>query len=701
MTIFNLGIFSSQRVRLIRQTEVAECGLASLAMIASFHGLEIDLGTMRRRFEPSMRGTSLRTLLKIADQLEFVPRPVKASLDHLEKLHLPAILHWNLNHFVVVERVTSKAAMIHDPNGRSGWMQLSEVSLHFTGVALELRPSSVFKKGVSKQRLQLSELWTHLSGIKDALAQTFLLSFVLQLLSLIAPYYLQIAVDSALPALDSNLLIVLAVGFGLVAVFGTGTTLLRAFGLLHAGTTMSIGLKSNVVRHLHRLPISWFEKRHSGDILSRVQAVGPIQKLLTEDSAVAVVDGALAIFTFCIMLYYSAALAILALIAFAIQCAIRLAFYPAQRAAEEAKIVASGREQTSQIETLRGIRTIRLFNREAYRYLMWQTLLIDVANADIRISRIVIWRSTATLLIFSLENVISIWLAISFVMKGAGFSLGMVFAFMAYKLLFTKKSEAMVDQIMSFRMLELYLSRLSDIVHAKEDVGFVDDPSAAKELFGRIELKNLSYRYSSSDPWVLYETNAVFGQGEHIAITGPSGGGKSTLVKILTGLILPTNGEVFVDGIPLKQFGLRNFQQQIAAVLQDDSLFAGSLAENIGFFDEHIDMESVVLVAKAAAIHDDIMAMHMQYETLVGDMGSTLSGGQKQRLLLARALYRKPRILIMDEGTAHLDSINEAVVDSAIKEMGITRIIIAHRKETISAASRVLLMSGGKLTEVD
>lgn len=692
-------LFSPSRIRLVRQTEVAECGIASLTMIAAYHGLDVDLGTMRRRFEPSLRGTSMRTLLEISNQLGLAPRAVKASLDHLSNLHVPAILHWNLNHYVVLERVRKGRALVHDPNGRSLWMPIEEISNHFTGIALELRPTSTFVRGSARRRLRVSELWSQISGLQSALTQTFLLSLVLQILSLVAPYYLQIAVDTALPAFDNNLLTVLALGFGLVAFISASTTLLRALSLLHAGTNVAVGLTSNVARRLFRLPIRWFETRHTGDILSRLQSVGPLQKMLTEDAVVAMVDGVLAAFTFLVMLYYSATLAIISLLAFGLHCLLRVLTYTAQREAEEAKVVAAGHEQTTQLETLRGIRTVRLFNREALRYSIWLSRFIDVTNADIRLARISIWRATASFLVYSLENIISIWLAITLVMKGVGFSLGMMFAYMAYKTLFIKNSEALIDRLMRYRMLDLHLARLSDIAHADEDDSFNTAIVPNRNIDGKIELKEIYYRYSLNDPWVINGANAVFEKGQHVAITGPSGGGKSTLIKILTGLLTPSSGEVLVDGIAIANFGLRNYQAQIAVVLQEDSLFGGSLAENIAFFEENIEMEAIVACSKAAAIHDDIAAMPMQYETLVGDMGSTLSGGQKQRLLLARALYRKPRILIMDEGTAHLDAKNEVAVQSAIREMGITRVSVAHRKETVDAASRVFVMNGGTLTE--
>lgn len=699
--MLDLGFFTRSRVRLVRQTEIAECGLASLAMVSNYHGLDIDLGTLRRRFAPSLRGAPLRSLIGLADKIGLTPLAVKLPLEELKNLHTPCILHWDMNHYVVLERVKGDKALIHNPDGRSTNMPLKEVSKHFTGVALELRPSDDFEGGKHRERLKLSQLWRRMTGLKRAIAQILVLTLVLQAYVLASPYYMQVAIDNALPALDLDLLAVLAIGFGLFTLINAGAALLRSFVLLVAGTTLGFTLASNVARRLFRLPVDWFEKRHTGDILSRFQSIGPIQTMLTQGAVAAIVDGLMAILTLALMFWYSPLLAAIAIVAFVLYGVVRAVSFSFEREAQEASIIMGGKEQSTLIETLRGMTALRLFGRETLRHALWQTKLTDSVNADVRMARIGIWQTTANTLIFGLENILTIYLAISFVIEGSGFSVGMVFAYMAYKTQFIQKSAALIDNAIEFRMLGLHLERLSDIALSDEDKSFGDSLDRETELKGRIELRDVFYRYAPSDPLVLEGVNLTIEQGEFVAITGPSGGGKSTLVKLLLGLVEPENGEVLVDGLPLNRFGYKSFHGQIAAVLQEDSLFAGTLADNIALFDESVDMERVVGAAVAASIHNDIAQMPMQYETLVGDMGSTLSGGQKQRVLLARALYRQPRILVMDEGTAHLDTEHERAVNEAISAMGITRIIIAHRKETIEAAERILVMVGGQLHTIE
>lgn len=695
----DVGMLRRKRVRLVRQTEVAECGLASVAMVANFYGMDVDLGTLRRRFQPSLRGAALKSLIAMADALGLSPRAVKLPLAQLKNLNLPAVLHWSMSHYVVLEEVRNGKALIHDPEGRSVWMRLSDVSNHFTGIALELRPTENFEPTSQRHRLRLSQLWKRITGLKQALAQTLILSVVMQAFVLASPYYMQVAVDSALPALDRDLLAVLALGFGLFTVLNTIAGLLRSFVLLSAGTSLGYGISVNIARSLFRLPVSWFEKRHVGDILSRFQSIAPIRQFMTEGAVGSVLDGSLAVLTFAAMIFYSAELALIAFTAFSLYAVVRTITFAAQRDAQEEVIVTSGREQSSMIESIRGIVTLRLYNREAQRHAFWQSRLTDATNAGINLARIGAWQAAANTLIFGIETIASVWLAIRFVIDG-GFSVGMVFAYAAYKVQFLQKGSSLIDQVIAFRMLRLHLERLSDIALERQDISFERSNMPNRDLIGRIELRDIRFRYSPAEPVILDGVSLTVEPGEHIAITGASGGGKSTLVKLILGLIEPESGEMIIDGTPIARFGYKQFHDQVGAVLQNDSLFAGSLADNIALFDECPDMERIIEAASAAALHDEILVMPMSYETLVGDMGSSLSGGQQQRLLLARALYRKPKVLLMDEGTSALDPAREQIVNAAIARLGITRIMIAHRLETILCASRVYGLQNGNLEDI-
>lgn len=691
------GLWARARVRHVRQNEIAECGLACLAMVASYHGLRVDLAVMRRRFAPSTRGTSLRALMTIADRLDLKTRAVKAELGDLGSLALPAILHWNMNHYVVLEEVKARSALVHDPGGGSRWLRLGELSRHFTGVALELEPTTSFEPGDAQQRLGLSQLWTRVKGLKRAVMQTVLLSLIIQAFALVSPYYFQLAIDSALPELNLGFLGVLALGFGLFAVLNGAATLLRSSVLLAVGSSFGYGLSSNVARRLFRLPIDWFSRRQVGDVLSRFQSVLPIRRMLAEDAPAALVDGALAALTFGLMLFYSSSLSLVAIAALLAYAMTRLMLFKPQRDAQEEMIVAAGREQSVLIESLHGIRALRLAGRETLRHAVWQSRMTEAVNGAIRYQRLTNWQTTIQTTLFAVEGVVSVWLAVGMVIRG-GFSVGMTVAFLAYKSQFLTASVSLITKASDFKMLGLHLNRLSDIALTREDFSFQPDQDPRDEVRGEIELRDVHYRYGEDDPFVLKGVNLKVAPGESVAITGPSGGGKSTLLQILLGLAEPTRGEVLVDGRALRAFGYKSYHARVAAVLQDDTLFGGSLSENISLFDEEPDPERIRACARTAAIHEDIASMPMGYETLVGEMGVALSGGQRQRVLLARALYREPRVLVMDEGTSHLDEAREKEVNRAISTMGITRVVVAHRKETIASAERVYVLEDGLLS---
>ena len=689
------GLFPRRRVKPIRQSEITECGLACLAMVANFWGHDFDLSALRRRFGVSSRGIGLKQLMETADALGLAPRPVKVGLDNLSAIQLPAILHWDMDHFVVLERVSKGRAYIVDPAQDGRWHDRESLSRHFTGVALELRPARNFQPQSEKKPLRLSQLWSGAVGLKRSIAQAAILSLVLQAHVLAAPYLLQLAVDQALPALDMDLMTVLAIGFGLFALINAGAALLRAFVLLTSGTALAFGIASNIARRLMRLPVDWFEKRSVGDVLSRFQSVIPIQRLLTESAAAALIDGVLAILTFALMLAYSPLLTMIPLASLVFYATFRWLTLPAERRAQNERIAAMGREQSTMIETLRGIVTLRLAGRETIRHAVWQNRLSEALGATYAHERIRLWQASASTLLWSLEIVAVTWLAVSMAIKG-GFTVGMIFAFLAYRMQFATATKSLIDKSTEFRMLGLHLDRLGDIALTDEDPGF-GEPAAQEQPFrGEIELRGVSFAYGIHDPEVLKGVDLQVRAGEHLAITGPSGGGKSTLTKILLGLLEPTSGEVLIDGIPLARYGRRAFRGNVAAVLQDDVLFAGTIADNVAGF-EPVDETRLFEAMRAAAIDDDVAAMPMRHLTLVGDMGSTLSGGQMQRILLARALSRGPRLLVMDEGTAHLDAAHEKEVNAAISGLGITRIVVAHRRETLAAADRVVVLEGGRI----
>jgi ATP-binding cassette subfamily B protein RaxB len=693
MQIHLLHFSSRRRTPLILQTEAAECGLACLAMVAGYHGYETDLGSLRQRFSISLKGATLKHLMQIANALNMAPRPLKLDLAHLDQLKLPAIIHWDFNHFVLLTKVGNGRVVIHDPAQGERKLTLEEFSPHFTGVALELTPTEDFEHKIEHRSVGFRQLLGRMPGLAGTVTEILILAAVLELLAIIAPLFMQLVVDNAIVSEDRDLVKALGVGFLLLAFVQVAITALRSWILVYLGTHVNLQLVINLFRHLLRLPTSFFEKRHLGDIVSRFDSLNTIQRTLTSSFLEAVLDGVMAFVTLGMMLLYSWKLALIVCIAASLYALLRLALYAPYRAASEEYIVRAAKQQTHFLETIRGIQSVKLFNRQLFRRATWQNMLIDTFNASIRSQRLTIIYQAINGLLFGIENIVVIWIGALDVLNG-GFSIGMLFAFVSYKLQFISRTGSLIDKAIEYGMLSLHRDRVADIALATPESDAQGAQFDSSKLESSIELTNVSFQYSDNEAPVLEGLNLKIEAGEFVAIVGPSGCGKTTLIKIMLGLLEPTSGEVRIGGVPLRKIGHEAYRSIIGAVMQEDQLFAGSIVENISFFDHEVDLPRVAACAALAAIHDDIAAMPMNYQTLVGDMGTVLSGGQKQRVLLARALYRQPKFLFLDEATSHLDVARERAVNEAIQQIPLTRIIIAHRPEMIAMASRIIDLGG-------
>lgn len=683
------------KLPLILQTEATECGLACIGMIAGYHGYRTDLRSMRQQFPISLKGATLTHLIKIADRLNIGTRPLKLKLDDLGLLKLPCILHWNFNHFVVLKEVHNKSITVHDPALGMRTIPLDIASKSFTGVALELWPDVSFKPQKAIQSVKLRSLTGRITGLSRSFGQILLLAASLEVFALVSPFFLQWVLDNVIVSGDRDLLTTLALGFGLLMLLQQAVSVIRGWVIMYMGTTLNVQWRANVFTHLIRLPMQYFEKRHLGDVVSRFASVDQIQHTLTTSFLEAILDGVMALVTLIVMFIYSPLLGWIAVGAMMLYGLSRWAWYRPLLNATEEQIVHSAKQQSHFLESMRGVKAIKLFQRHEERRATWLTLLVDQINADVRMQKLQLLYRLLNGLLFGVENILIIWLGATMVMDGE-FSVGMFIAFNAYKGQFDSRVSSLIDKFAEMKMLRLQGERLADIVLTPpEELNGTHDPNATLEA--DIEVVNLRYRYAEQEPYVIDGLSFKISSGESVAIIGPSGCGKTTLMNVLLGILPATEGEVLIGGVSLKQVGIDALRGMVGTVMQDDVLFAGSISENISFFDPNADQKWVEECALLAAVASEIAAMPMGYGTFVGDMGTVLSGGQKQRLLLARALYKRPRILLLDEATSHLDISREHEVNTAVKALNITRIIIAHRPETIATASRILVLGGGKL----
>lgn len=690
-------------MKLVLQTESSECGLACLAMIANHFGHHVELAELRRRFSISLKGATLQQLMRHAATINMVARPLRLEISELKNLQLPCILHWNLNHFVVLKSIHTKwngniNVTLLDPGVGERNLSLDEVSKYFTGIALELKPNESFVRTEEAKRIAIRELTGKIVGIRRAIIQIFVLAITLEIFAIVSPLFNQFVVDEVIVSGDVELLKVLVMGFALLLITQTAIGLARSWFLMRWSIDIGFQWATRVFAHLMRLPVSFFEKRHLGDIVSRFGSIAAIQSTLTGLFVESVLDGLMALLAMVMMFIYSLKLSCLVLVAVGLYAILRWMFYRPLREASRERLILSSKENSNFLETIRAITPLKLFGREVDRISRWQNLKQDVINRDIKTQKLGIIFKVSNTAISGAQALAMFYLGAELVIDRS-LSVGMLMAFTSYASTFSSRIFSLIDLFMSIKMLGLHTERLSDIVLEVPEPEVYTETDLSR-IQPSITLRDVKFRYAEGEPWILNGVNLHIPAGQSIALIGPSGCGKTTLCKIVLGLLTPTEGEVCVDNIPIQQLGLRQYREMVGTVMQDDALLAGSIFDNISFFDPLYDSERVEESAHYASIHEEIVKMPMGYQSLVGDMGSSLSGGQKQRVLLARALYKKPSVLALDEATSHLDVRNEALVSNALAKLKLTRIIVAHREETIRTAERVVQMHQGTIAEV-
>jgi ATP-binding cassette subfamily B protein RaxB len=676
-------------MQVMYQSERSECGLVSLAMIASAHGLMFDLASLRARYPVSPKGTTLKGLIDVAADLKLDTRALRCELDQIDQLRLPAILHWQMSHFVVLTARRGNKYVLHDPAIGRVTVTHAEMSNSFSGVVLEAWPGPSFQREDKRNRLRLGTVIPRTGGFASAIALSFTFALGIELIALILPILQQFIIDDVLVSADTDLLRLLAIATGIFLFGQAATAGIRAIVQRNLSSSLSVIVPSHVFQHMAALPADWFEKRSAADVINRFDSANTIHRTLTTTVVSAGIDGLVAIVALVAMALYNIYLAAIVFLAFLAYGLVRILWYNSYRHKSHGAIVQNARVQSILWETMKGIATIKLFNGLTQRrgqYIATLSQYVKIQNEIVTANSVFNFTRD---IIFAIERIAILYLGAKGVLAGQ-FSVGMLIAFLSFRQNFVTKGTSLIDTAIQFRMLGIHLDRLSDILLTEREntkkLPFIGD----RAIQGIVEVRHASFRYGEHEADVLRNCSLRVEAGEIVAIVGPSGAGKSTLFKVLTGQVEPSNGDVFIDGQSISSLGLDRLRDLIAVVRQDDMLFSGTATENIAFLDETPDHDRVREAAKKARIHDEIQKMPMGYNTLIGTLGSGLSGGQAQRMMLARALYRDPKILLLDEATSHLDVENERNVSLALKGLGITQIIIAHRPETIAKADRVI-----------
>jgi ATP-binding cassette subfamily B protein RaxB len=690
---------SGNRMPIILQNEVAECGLASLAMCFNAYGLDVSLPQLRNKYRFGKDGMSIADLSSICESEGMIGDVYELGMEHMGELGLPAILHWDLSHFVVLRKIRGKKFTIHDPAVGEITLTADEVSKHFTGYAMMIEKGQPEEFDIAKTNwekanlkaksfLTFGELFSRSHGLGKGLVNLIVLTLIAQLMVMCIPLITQVVIDDFVGAgEDSYLLHIIAGGIGLT-LFVFIVRMFRGWSSIVIGYHWHSGFSSYFFQRLVRLPVSYFESRNIADVNTKFRVLDKLKESFTEQLVDGFIDGMMSVVTIIVMFIYMPILAIISLSFFLVYIIVRVNLVNKEVRYTGTFFTESVKESHTFFETISNMLAVKLYGREGARYQQWKAFYLRKMNATVILSKLKLWYTSSNELLGQVERLIILYIGALAVIQQE-ITLGMLFAFVAYREIFSTQSKSLLDNILTFRILKVDLDRLSDIEMEDVEQNMLGDAAIKKPIDGRVRSVGLSYRFDGSRVALLENLNIIIEKGEHVVITGPSGVGKTTLIKLLAGVIEPTEGEILIDDIPLNAIGKSHYRKHVAIISQQEGLISGTLFMNIAFSDMVIDEERVYESAKRAHVFDEITNMPMQFHTIVaGSHSSSLSGGQVQRILIARALYANPSILFMDEATSALDPEMERKVVSTLSDMNITRISVAHRQETIATADR-------------
>lgn len=685
-----------RRIPFVQQLENADCGAACVAMVMQFHGSAIRLDEARQAVGVGLDGTNARAILDAVQTHGMRARGVSLDVDDLKHLPKASILHWEFNHFVVFDRVVGGHVELVDPGFGRRRVPLDQFRSSFTGVAIVIEPTAQF--GPCKPRR--SRTWDYarqLLSQRHVLSRVVWTSVLLRVLALSVPVLTALVVDRVVPRGDVHLLVVVGGGLAAALAFRMLSTLIRAHLLLQLRTNLDTRLTLGFLDHLTSLPYAFFQRRSAGDLMMRVSSNTTIRETLTSNTLSGLLDGTLVFIYLGLILVIHPSLALLTVALGVLQVSVFLLSKNRVADLMSQNLEAQARAQSYLVQVLAGIETLKVAGAEHRAVEHWSNLFVDELNVALAQGRL---RAVLDTVMGGLQAGAPM-LVLSFgaveVMNG-NLSLGSMLALNALAAGFLTPVTSLVVSLLRLQLLGSYVERIDDVWSTKRE----QDASAvraAPTLTGRISVRNVSFRYDAQSPLAIRDVSLDIHPGRCIAIVGPSGSGKSTLAKLLLGLHRPTEGEIHYDDHSLAGLDLRGIRRQLGIVPQHPFIFGRSIRENIAVADPGASLERVKRAAQLAAIHEDIAAMPMGFDSILADGGASLSGGQRQRIAMARALVHSPAIIMLDEATSALDNTAEKLVMDNLAAQSCTRIIIAHRLSTIAFADEIVVMDKGRIVE--
>ena len=680
-----------QQLSMVFQSEINECGLACLAMVSNYYGNMVELSSLRTLLGQTLTGASVNMLRRCARELKLTSRALKLELDELKQLERPAILHWDMDHFVVLQGVTRKYIQIHDPAVGIRRYTWSELDRHFSGIALELQPDQDFCADRNDNKLKLGDLLSPGQRLKTQVIQIAGLSLLIQFLILTSPLYLQLVIDQGVGKGDMDLIFGLALVFVLLVAMRVLLNYARA--VLTMGCTNNLGfqLVSDTFNHLLRLSMNYFEKRELGDITSRFNALESIKQIVTQEMVTILIDGVFSIVTLLLLFFYSPLMATQVLFAVCLFAVLRLMTLSAERNRRQEVVVLNASQQSRFMENVRSIRTIKVNDLESDRVADWEQRYANYVNAGFQLGRfqekIAGWQG----LILGVENILTIYVGSLWVYQSQ-LTLGQFMSFILLKQHFINSVSALLPKLSELKLMQLELDRVADIRRHPASQARNSQSLIQHTLEYPVEFCELTFAFTNQEQPLIDKLSVTVPQGNLCVITGPSGCGKTTLLKLLLGLETASSGHIQIGTQRLATPQSMPIQGAFSAVLHDEGLLSGDLAYNINLGVAPHDQERLNEACAKAGLTKIVESLQLGFATRIGELGNILSAGQVKRVLLARAFYRRPKLLVLDETLTHLGDKDTWHVLESIRSAGITAIITSHDHQIISQADQVISM---------
>ena len=687
----------SAEIPYIAQLEWSDCGAACLAMVLHFHGKQVELADIRNGLSVSRDGVTARALVEGATRFGLIATGVRADLDQLAVLPRGSILHWEFNHFVVFDRMLGGGrVLIVDPAAGPREIGLDELGRKFTGVAIQFAPNAAFTKLKSKNpaaRPYLRELFAE----SHLMWRVIACSLVLRIIALVIPLMTGMIVDRVVPRSDYTMLLITICAIAGLVLFQAISSLIRSNLLIHLRTVLDGRMTLGFLDHMVALPIGFFQKRSVGDLLLRVGSNSQMREIVTSQTLSAIIDGAFVLLYAFVILFTNVTLGVVAILMALLPPAVYRAARAQNMRLTTEDLQAQAKSQSYLAEILGGMETLKTAGAETGAVERWAGLYADVMNVSVRKGRLNAKIDAIRGSIAQLAPMVIMGIGAHAVMK-AQMSVGTMLAMTSLAMSLFGPLAQLIESLLNMQLLNGYAARVEDVMKTPVEQNR-EKVAQPPRLRGDIALKGVGFHYAADRPAVLSNIDLTIPAGAKVALVGPSGSGKSTLLNLLAGTLVPTVGQVSYDRHDLHTMDLKAVRQQIGIVPQNPFIFGSSVRENIAITAPDASLDRVRQAATMAAMHEDISAMPLGYDTPISDGGSSLSGGQRQRIAIARACLREPRVLLFDEATSALDPATEARVVGNVRRLGCTQVTVAHRLSTIQSYDLIVVMDQGRIVE--